>query len=152
MYIALIIFHIIICLILIVTILLQAGRGGGLTEMMGGESAQSMLGTQAPILLKRATEISAIAFIITSLLLGMITARRGRSLFEGAEMPGLPAQTEAPVIPLGEPARVEEPSGVEKTEVEGADETRLPVSDEEPVLEEEPVSDEEPAVPGTSGS
>lgn len=146
MYIALITFHIIICLLLIVTILLQAGKGGGLTEMFGGESAQSMLGTQAPILLKRATEISAIAFIITSLVLGMITARRGRSLFEGAEMPGFPLETETPVIPFGEPARVEEPSRLEMPEAREADQPGLPAFDEEPVF------DEEPALPQTGDS
>ena len=112
MFTVLIIFHIIVCLILIATILLQAGRGGGLTEMFGGESAQSILGTQAPILLKRATEISAIAFIVTSLLLGMITARRGKSLFEGSEMPMMPVpvQAAAPVLPVTEPAEVAQPN------------------------------------------
>ena len=53
MYIALITLHIILCVVLIVTILLQAGKGGGLTEMFGGETAQSVLGTQAPALLKK---------------------------------------------------------------------------------------------------
>jgi len=83
MYILLIILHIIVCLILISTILLQAGRGGGLTESFGGsETMQSVLGTQAPNLIKKVTEISAIGFLITSLILGMIATRKGRSLFE----------------------------------------------------------------------
>ena len=68
MYFILIIIHIIVCIILIATILLQAGRGGGLTEAFGGsDTIQSVLGTQAPIVLKRATEISAVVFLITSL-------------------------------------------------------------------------------------
>ena len=83
-YIALIVLHIIVCIILISVILLQAGRGGGLTDSAGGgELAQSVLGTQAPIVLKKATSISAILFIVTSLLLGIITAGRGRSLLDG---------------------------------------------------------------------
>lgn len=81
MYILLILVHIIVCLVLISVILLQAGRGGGLTEAIGGDTTQSILGTQAPVILKKATTISAIAFLVTSLLLGMITARRGQSLF-----------------------------------------------------------------------
>jgi preprotein translocase subunit SecG len=92
MYIFLIVIHIIVCLILIVTILLQAGRGGGLTEAFGGgggDSVQSMLGTQAPVIIKKATTISAIAFLVTSLVLGMVTARRGRSLFDRANIPGV---------------------------------------------------------------
>ncbi len=86
MYTVLILLHVVLCIVLIVTILLQAGRGGGLTEMMGGDTAQSVLGTQAPVLLKKITTISAVGFIVTSMVLGMVTARRGRSLFESPIM------------------------------------------------------------------
>lgn len=99
MYIALIILHVVLCLVLIVTILLQAGRGGGLTEMFGGDTAQSMLGTQAPVLLKKITKVCAVGFIITSLVLGIVTARRGRSLFEGPIRPHIPA-AEGPMMPF----------------------------------------------------
>jgi preprotein translocase subunit SecG len=131
MFTALIVFHVIVCLILIATILLQAGRGGGLTEMFGGESAQSILGTQAPVLLKRATEASAVAFIITSLLLGMITARRGKSLFEGAVIPQMPVQQEAPILPYQEPADVAEPNIPESMD-EAAEPVTAPVDDNVP--------------------
>ena len=105
MYIILIAIHIIVCLVLIATILLQAGRGGGLTEMFGGgETAQSILGTQAPTFLKRATEISAVIFIITSLALGMVTARRGRSLFDRAQFPAAPVAAQQKAAPLTVPA------------------------------------------------
>lgn len=88
--------HVVVCVVLIAVILLQAGRGGGLSEAFGGEAAQSVLGTQAPIILKRATEISAIAFLFTCLILGVITARSSRSLMgQGVQvMPvsqGIPA-------------------------------------------------------------
>ncbi|NQT33210.1 MAG: preprotein translocase subunit SecG [Candidatus Omnitrophica bacterium] len=93
MYIVLIAIHIIVCFFLIATILLQAGRGGGLAEAFGGgENAQSVLGTQAPTVLKKATEISAIVFLITSLLLGVVASRMGRSLFDQR---GLPSGTSA---------------------------------------------------------
>lgn len=109
MYIALIAIHVIICIILIATILLQAGRGGGLTEAFGGsDAAQSMLGTQAPALLKKATEVSAIAFLVTSLVLGMVTARRGRSLFDGQTLPQ--AMQTIPAVPERAPAEVAEPN------------------------------------------
>lgn len=91
MYIFLIVVHITVCIILIAVILLQAGRGGGLTEALGGETAQSILGTQAPVILKRATTISAILFLVTSLVLGMVTARRGMSLFDRTRLPIMPS-------------------------------------------------------------
>ena len=91
MYILLIIFHVAVCFVLIAVILLQAGRGGGLAEAFGGgDTARSLLGTQAPAVLKKATEVAAIAFLVTSLALGMVTARRGRSLFDRGRMPIMP--------------------------------------------------------------
>ncbi len=78
------------------TILLQAGRGGGLTEAFSGQ-AQSVLGTQAPTILKKATTISAILFLVLSLVLAMYTARRGRSLIQqGMKMP------QGAVMPIAE--------------------------------------------------
>jgi len=108
MYILLISIHILVCLILIATILLQAGRGGGLAEAFGGtESAQSVLGTQAPVILKRATTISAVAFLVTSLILGMVTARRGRSLLDGMRIPAVPSASQTQAKAPSEPAAEE---------------------------------------------
>jgi len=90
MYIVLITIHIIVCFILILTILLQAGRGGGLTEAFGGDAAQSILGTQAPVLLKKITEVSAIVFLVTSLLLGVFASRGSRSMIPKMSMPNVP--------------------------------------------------------------
>ncbi|MCK4851498.1 MAG: preprotein translocase subunit SecG [Candidatus Omnitrophica bacterium] len=72
---------VIVCLFLIAVILLQAGRGAGLTEAFGG-SAGSVLGTQAPAVLKKATTVSAILFLVLALLLAVLTTKRGRSLFQ----------------------------------------------------------------------
>jgi preprotein translocase subunit SecG len=110
MFIVLMIVHIIACLVLISVILLQAGRGGGLAESMGGAETQSVLGTQAPVLLKKATSVSAIVFLVTSLVLGMITARRGRSIFTnmnlpaGTQVPTQSAPKDVPEVPVAEDA------------------------------------------------
>ena len=109
MFIVLLVIHVIACMVLIAVILLQAGRGGGLSEAFGGSETQSLLGTQAPVILKKATTISAIAFLITSLLLGMLTARRGRSLFQQMRSPVMPTPVSQPVegqtVPVSQPGQ-----------------------------------------------
>lgn len=101
MYYFLIFVHVIVRIFLMVTILLQAGRGGGLTESMG-DSAQSVLGTQAPTVLKRATEVGAVLFLVLSLVLGMMTTRRGRSLFENVKVP-VPGNVKGVTQPIAQP-------------------------------------------------
>ena len=82
MQIFLIIVHVIVCLFLIAVILLQAGRGGGLSDMAGGGQAQSILGTETNTFMKRLTEVFAVVFIVTSLSLGIISTHRGKSLVQ----------------------------------------------------------------------
>lgn len=72
--------HVIVSLILIAVILLQAGRGGGLSESFGGSSTQTLFGTKTSVFLTRATAVSAVVYIITCLVLGVMTSHRGRSL------------------------------------------------------------------------
>lgn len=72
--------HIIVSLILIAVILLQAGRGGGLSESFGGSSTQTIFGTKTSVFLTRATAVSAVIYIMTCLVLGVMTSHRGRSL------------------------------------------------------------------------
>ena len=77
----LIAFHVISCLVLIVVILLQAGKGGGLSQMFGS-STQSIFGTQATTFMARLTAFCAIAYLATSLGLTMYSNVRSRSLMQ----------------------------------------------------------------------
>lgn len=72
--------HVLACFLLIAVILLQAGKGGGLSETFAGDSSQTIFGTKASTFLTKATVVAAVMFIITSLLLGIMTSRRGKSL------------------------------------------------------------------------
>ncbi|MDD5135830.1 MAG: preprotein translocase subunit SecG [Candidatus Omnitrophica bacterium] len=72
--------HVIVSLVLIAVILLQAGRGGGLSETFGGSSTQTLFGTKTSVFLARATAASAVIYIITCLTLAVMTSHRGRSL------------------------------------------------------------------------
>jgi preprotein translocase subunit SecG len=72
--------HVVASLVLIAVILLQAGRGGGLSESFGGSGTQTILGTKTSVFLKRATATSAVIYILTCLTLAVLTSHQGRSL------------------------------------------------------------------------
>ncbi|MDO8524936.1 MAG: preprotein translocase subunit SecG [Candidatus Omnitrophota bacterium] len=91
--------HVIVSLVLIAVILLQAGRGGGLSESFGGSSTQTLFGTKTSVFLTRATAASAIIYILTCLSLAVMTSHRGRSLVSsGAVRPPI-AQGGAGTMP-----------------------------------------------------
>jgi len=116
MYALLMIVHISACLVLIAVILLQAGRGGGLSEMIGGGQPNTLFGTQTNRFMTRATEVCAVVFVITSLSLGILSTQRGKSLIEKemltrslkGSLPAMPVQAGAPV--KAEPAAAAAPS------------------------------------------
>lgn len=75
--------HIIVCLVLILVILLQAGRGQGLTgASFGGGNVQSLFGTKASSFLTKATSVCAILFLFTCVGLNILEVRKSRSLFK----------------------------------------------------------------------
>ena len=90
--------HVIVSLVLIFVILLQAGRGGGLSESFGGSSTQTIFGTKTSVFLTRATAVSAVIYIITCLTLAIMTGHRGRSLVskEGLKPPITQSQQGTP--------------------------------------------------------
>ena len=93
--------HVTTCLLLIAVILLQAGRGGGLSETFGGmDSSQTIFGTKVSVFLTRATVVAACLFLITCLVLGIMTSRRGRSLIDLQGGKGVPVE-----IPEKPPAK-----------------------------------------------
>ena len=65
MMIVLVLLHIFVCLFLVVVILLQAGRGQGLSWGVFGGSPQSILGTKTTSFLTRLTTACAIIFLFT---------------------------------------------------------------------------------------
>jgi preprotein translocase subunit SecG len=64
----LIVFHIIASLLLILFVLLHAGRGGGLSDMFGGAGSMSG-GTAVERNLDRITVVTALLFATTTFLL-----------------------------------------------------------------------------------
>ncbi|MEE9259789.1 MAG: preprotein translocase subunit SecG, partial [Candidatus Scalindua sediminis] len=63
---------ILFCFVLIGTVLMQAGRGGGLAAI-GGLSDQSTLGTKTSSVLTKFTYLMGASFIFTTILLTKLT-------------------------------------------------------------------------------
>ncbi|HET9952585.1 MAG TPA: preprotein translocase subunit SecG [Candidatus Eisenbacteria bacterium] len=112
--------HILACIALMVTILLQSGKGGGLAGAFGGGSSQTLFGGRgAASFLSRASTVLAVVFFVTSLTLGLAasrnatarpsliqeearrraTQRAGTTGQPGAPAPGQPSQQ----APAGQP-------------------------------------------------
>ena len=72
--------HAVACVFLILIILMQSGRGGGLTE--GFAPAESIFGAKTNTVLVKATAILATVFIVTCLSLAFLSMTRSRSLME----------------------------------------------------------------------
>jgi preprotein translocase subunit SecG len=74
-----VVIHIIVCIALILTVLLQAGKGGGLAGAFGGgATAQTFFGGRgAATFLSKATSWLAVAFMLMSILLAVMSTRGG---------------------------------------------------------------------------
>ena len=104
------IFHVLICVLLVVTVLLQAGKGGGLAGSIGGGLASSSVlgGRTAATFLTKATTVLATAFMLSCLVQSVAfqtaettpTTATQRTMAE-EQVPAVPAIPEAEHL-LGE--------------------------------------------------
>ncbi len=108
--------HITACILLVITILMQAGKGGGLAESFS--SAESMFGTQTNTFMVRTSTVLATVFLLTSLVLAIYGSKGERSLMSNKAL--LPKTQSKPVEPapevsvkVGAPVPVE-PAAMEK--------------------------------------
>jgi preprotein translocase subunit SecG len=96
--------HIIVCLILVVVVLLQSGKAADLAGAFGGMGSQTVFGPRgSATVLSKATTISAIAFMFTSLTLS-IMATRGGSATPDILKKTLPAAGQTAPVPAQAPA------------------------------------------------
>ncbi len=74
----LVIVHIVICLVLIGIVLVQGGKGAELGSAFGGGSSQTLFGARgAATVLGKITTVVAVIFMITSLLLTIVSIKSG---------------------------------------------------------------------------
>jgi preprotein translocase subunit SecG len=81
--------HVFVCLFLILVVLLQQGRGGGLGSMAGG-STQVFGGRGAGNFLSRLTTICAAIFMVTSMSLAYLSSSGDRALRDLGESGQVP--------------------------------------------------------------
>ena len=70
--------HVVICLGVIFFVLIQSGRGGGLTEQLS--SAESLFGAQTNVVLIRITSVLATIFFLTCLSLALLSTKKNESI------------------------------------------------------------------------
>jgi preprotein translocase subunit SecG len=75
--------HVIVCVILILVVLLQSGKGADLSGAFGGGATQTAFGARGPAsFLSKMTTIAAVVFMITNISLVMLS--RGTAVGTGA--------------------------------------------------------------------
>ncbi len=101
----LVIVHVVVSAVLVVVILLQAGKGTGLGGAFGGSSQAVFGGRGAQTFLGKVTSASAAVFMLTSLSLSYLSTRSGSVVKEAPPVAPAPAPA-APAFPApgGTPA------------------------------------------------
>jgi preprotein translocase subunit SecG len=80
--------YVLICGLLIITILLQQGKGGDIANAFGGGSSQAVFGARSgATLLTRATSVLAALFVIVAMVLTVWGQRGPGSVVSGTPEP-----------------------------------------------------------------
>jgi preprotein translocase subunit SecG len=117
--------HVVVCIFLIIVVLLQSGKAADLAGAFGGMGSQTAFGPRgSATLLSKATTVSAVLFMVTSLSLSILATRYaglGTSVLDttpqkaGTPAPRtsapLPVQTTAPVQSAPIPVQVQPKPG-----------------------------------------
>src|SRR5512142_2073691 len=100
MYIAVLIVHVLVCIFLIIVVLLQSGKAADLAGAFGGMGSQTAFGPRgSATLLSKATSISAVDFMITSLSLSILATRNaglGTTVLESSPATTAPKPVQKP--------------------------------------------------------
>ncbi|HKU28108.1 MAG TPA: preprotein translocase subunit SecG [Candidatus Sulfotelmatobacter sp.] len=100
-----VVIHILVCFFIIVVVLLQSGKSGDISAAFGGQGSQTAFGPRgAASALSKATTWSAVAFMITSIVLSVYASKRGGpgSVLQGIKSQPVktqPAPAQSPASP-----------------------------------------------------
>ncbi|HWB84642.1 MAG TPA: preprotein translocase subunit SecG [Bryobacteraceae bacterium] len=104
MYTLVMIVHVLVCIFLTIVVLLQSGKAADLAGAFGGMGSQTAFGPRgSATLLSKATTVSAVVFMITSLALSIMATNNaglGTTVLEETPVKSAPAKTQRiPVVP-----------------------------------------------------
>jgi preprotein translocase subunit SecG len=136
----LIVLHVIICVLLVITVLLQFGKGAEMGAVMGGGASQAVFSSSAKgNFMTRLTSVLAIGFMVNSIILTTMKSRESkRSLFDN----------EAPVAaPLNSDVQALDKKGLEAAPVNDAN---APVNAEPAATTAEPTAPVPATKPATN--
>ena len=120
--------HILVCIFLIIVVLLQSGKAADLAGAFGGMGSQTAFGPRgSATILSKATTISAVLFMITSLSLSIMATRSaglGSTVLDSGSKPApvknspvntkttipVPGQSSVPAAPAGQPVPLNLPA------------------------------------------
>ena len=104
MYYLILTIHLTACILMIIAVLLQAGKGADIGAVFGGAGGQALFGSSGPAdFLNKATRVLVVVFMLTSLTLGYFVAferpTSNKSIMNTApvqRVPGVPSGAAAP--------------------------------------------------------
>ncbi len=88
---------VIVCILLIIGVLLQAGKGADVGAVFGGAGGQALFGSAGPAdFLNKATRVLAVLFMLMAIVLGYTTkGQTTKSVMDDVK----PVAVEAPAVP-----------------------------------------------------
>lgn len=112
--------HVLVCLFLLVVVLMQQGKGGGLQAAFGGSGSDAAFGARSSAtVLTRATTVLGALFMVGSMTLAILGQRGTGSLLSGVEGPGFqPPPASAPADVAADVEDEAEPDEAEPDEAE----------------------------------
>ncbi len=119
MFTLLIVLHIIICFLLVVTVLLQQGKGAEIGAVFG--SSEALFGSSGPVtFLNKITTVLAALFMVSSLALTYVGAHRGSGSIMQGVVKTAPARVSTKAAPREPAAAVPPATAEEKTKSDKA--------------------------------
>ena len=127
--------HLLVCFILIGIVLIQGGRGG-IGETLGGSGSQSLFGGGVNTFIAKVTAVCGGVFMVTCLVLAMLSTARGRSVIEQVptHLPGILPGSEGPGLPSSEPSLPFETEAPQSTPAASTHVDHAPASEAPPPI------------------